>query len=420
MPWSRCVLVLLVTSSVATAEDWPQWLGPRRDASTAEKVAPWKGAIKVLWKQPVGEGHSSPVVAGERVYLHARVKDTTQEVLGAYSVKDGKPLWTKSYDRGNFKSLFGGGPRATPTVSGGKVYTFGITGLLTCFGADAGGQLWQVDTLKEAKATNLFFGASGSPLVEGNLIMANIGGKGASLVAYSNDDGRVAWQTLDDKASYSSPIAIGAGATRQVIFLTAKGLVSVSPNAGKVFWEFPLVDKLFESSTTPVVVGDLLFASSITYGGLALKLENQTTAPKVSQAWMKPELNCYFSTPVAVGKEHLYIVTGTKPNLAALLPGGKKNPTQADLHCVEASTGNILWTRPKVGTYHATLLRTADDKLLLIEEAGDLVLLDPNPKEYRELARSKICGNTWAHPAVANRRLYIRDNNELVCVQLGE
>src|SRR5271167_3548641 len=112
MPRWRGLLLLFVMSTVVRAEDWPQWLGPRRDGSTAEKVAPWKGALKVLWKQPVGEGHSSPVVAGERVYLHARVKDSTQEVLGAYSVKDGKPIWTKTYDRGNFKSLFGGGPRA--------------------------------------------------------------------------------------------------------------------------------------------------------------------------------------------------------------------------------------------------------------------------------------------------------------------
>src|ERR1700674_4269117 len=108
----RSLLVLFIASSVASAEDWPQWLGPRRDGSTAEKVAPWKSALKVLWKQPVGEGHSSPVVAGTRVYLHARVKDSTQEVLGAYSVSDGTIVWTKTYERGNFKSLFGGGPRA--------------------------------------------------------------------------------------------------------------------------------------------------------------------------------------------------------------------------------------------------------------------------------------------------------------------
>src|SRR5438552_6747498 len=138
MPWLRCLVVLLLASSIVSAEDWPGWLGPRRDGSTTEKVVPWKNGLKVLWKQPVGEGHSSPVVVGDRVYLHARVKDTTQEVLGAYSIKDGKPAWSKTYDRGNFKSLFGNGPRGTPTVTGGKVYTFGITGLLTCFDANTG------------------------------------------------------------------------------------------------------------------------------------------------------------------------------------------------------------------------------------------------------------------------------------------
>jgi outer membrane protein assembly factor BamB len=416
----HCAWVLLLVCSTALAEDWPGWLGPRRDGSTTEKIAPWKNGLKVLWKRPVGEGHSSPVVAGERVYLHARVKDTFQEVLGAYSIKDGEPIWSKAYDRGKFTSPFGNGPRATPTVAGGKVYTFGITGLLTCFAADTGDQHWQVDTLKEAKAKNLFFGASCSPLLEGKLVLLNVGGAGAALVAYNKDDGKVVWQTLDDKASYSSPIAIGSGDKRQAIFLTAKGLVSVAPKDGRVYWEFPLVDKLFESSTTPVVAGDMLFGSSITYGGLGLRMAEGLPGPKVSQAWFKPELTCYFSTPVAVGKDHLYIVTGTKPSLAGLLPGAKKQPTQADLHCVEASTGKTMWTRSKVGTYHASLARTGDDKLLLIEEAGNLVLVDPDPKEYRELARAKICGNTWAHPAIADGRLFIRDNNDLVCVQLGE
>jgi outer membrane protein assembly factor BamB len=419
MLWLRTLLVMLTASSLAVAEDWPQWLGPRRDGSTSEIIAPWEGSLKVLWKQPVGEGHSSPVVAGDRVYLHTRVKDTTQEALSAYSVKDGQPIWSKTYDRGNFKSLFGSGPRATPSVAGGKIYTLGITGLLTCFSADGGEQLWQVDALKEAKASNLFFGASCSPLVESNLVLLNVGGKGASLVAYNKDDGKVAWQTLHDRASYSSPIAIGAGDKRQAIFLTAKGLVSVAPKDGKVLWQYPLEDKLFESSTTPVVVGDMLFGSSITYGGLALKLIDSPAGPAVERAWMKPELNCYFSTPVAVGKDYLYIVTGTTPNLGGLLPGAKKQPNKADLRCVEMSTGKTLWTRPKVGTYHASVARTGDGKLLLIEEQGNLVLLDPNPKEYRELARTKICGNTWAHPAIANGHLYIRDNNDLVCVQLS-
>ncbi len=382
--------VLLLASSLACAEDWPKWLGPRRDGSTAEKVRAWKGPLKILWKQPVGEGHSSPVVAGDCVYLHARVKDSTQEIVGAYSIGDGSTVWSKAYERGTFKSLFGNGPRATPTVRDGKLYTYGITGLLTCFDAADGKQLWQRDALKEAKATNLFFGASCSPLVEDNLVFVDAGGKGASVLAFHAQDGSIAWHKLDDKASYSSPIAIGPSDKRQVIFLTAKGLVSLAPKDGHVYWDYPLVDRLFESSTTPVVVGDVLFASSITYGGLGLKLEGGSAGPKVAKAWMNPNLNCYFSTPVAVGKDHLYIVTGTKPSLAELIPGAKRTPTQADLHCVDAATGKILWTRPKVGTYHATLVRTGNDKLLLVEEAGNLVLLDPNPKEYRELARARF------------------------------
>ncbi len=308
--------------------------------------------------------------------------------------------------------------RATPAVTGDKVYTYGISGQLTCFDAKTGEQAWQADVLKDAKAANLFFGASCSPLVDGNLVFLNAGGKGSSLVAYNKDDGKLAWHNLDDKASYSSPIALGTGAARQIVFLTAKGLEAVAPNDGKLLWQQPLVDKLFESSTTPVVAGDILFASSITFGGMGLRIQSGSTGPKAEQAWVNPELTCYFSTPVAVGKEHLYLVTGTKPSLAGLLSGAKKQPTKADLHCVEAATGKVLWTRSHVGTYHASLLRTGDDKLLLVEEAGDLVLLDPNPKEYRELARTKICGKTWAHPAVANGRLYIRDDNDLVCVEL--
>lgn len=410
MPLFRSLCLMLACASLASAADWPQWLGPRRDGSTAEKVAVWKEPLKIVWRQPVGEGHSSAVVADGRVYLHTRVKDQPEEAISAFDARDGKPLWTKTYERAAFKSLFGNGPRATPSVSGGKVYTFGITGVLTCIDAKTGEQVWQKDTLKDLKAANLYFGASCSPLVEGDIVLLNVGGKGASVVAFNKNTGEVAWKTLDDKASYSSPIVVGQGDERAAVFLTAKGLVAAAVRDGSVFWQIPLVDKLFESSTTPVLIGDILFASSITFGGMGAKLDNSQAIPRAKQIWTQPGLNCYFSTPVAVGK-NLYLVTGTKPPALR---------NQADLHCVEAATGQTLWTRPKVGTYHASLLRTGDDKILLVEENGDLVLVQPDPKEYRELARSKICGATWAHPAVADGRLFIRDNKELICVQLAQ
>ena len=403
----QAVMVMVLFTPAARAGDWPQWLGPRRDVSTDEVVKPWKEPLKVLWKQPVGEGHSSPVVARGKVYLHTKLRDKNEEALSVFDASTGKPLAAKPYERGKFSSLFGNGPRGTPTVTDDKVYTFGITGLLTCFSAGGEKQHWQVDTLKKYNAPNLFFGASCSPLVEGDVVLVNVGGKGASVVAFDRHTGAERWKALDDKATYSSPIAVGQGENRQVIFLTASGLVSLAPKDGKVFWQHPLVDKLAESSTTPVLAGDLLFASSITYGGVGLKLKSDP--PAAEQAWMKPELNCYFATPVAVGKDHLYIVTGTRPPALT---------SSATLRCVEAATGKELWHRDKVGTYHATLLRTGDSKLLLLEEGGDLVLLEPSPEKYTELSRSHVCGKTWAHPAVSDGRLYVRDDKELVCVQL--
>jgi outer membrane protein assembly factor BamB len=409
MPWLRSLLALLLCSALALAGDWPQWLGPNRDGASPETVAPWKGSPQTLWRQPVGEGHSSPIVAGGRVFLHTKMKDTDEEEVAAYEAQSGKRLWRTVYPKAAFQSIFGNGPRATPTAADGRIYALGVTGVLTCLEGDTGKQVWQVDTLKQFQASNLRFGVSCSPLVEGDKVLVNVGGKGASVVAFDRNTGKVLWASLDDAASYSSPVAFGQGAERQVVFLTQQGLVSFTPSDGSVFWKFPLVDRLSESSTTPVRAGDLLLGSSVTYGSVGLRLETKDGKPAASQTWKNPSLTCYFSTPVPVGKDHVYLVTGT------FLP-----PAQATLHCIDAKTGQDLWTKPRIGKYHAALLRTGNYKLLLLDDSGNLILLDPDAKEYRELARAKVCGATWAHPALADGRLYVRDEKELICVRLGE
>jgi outer membrane protein assembly factor BamB len=450
MPRLPVTLLLLVCTTSASAGDWPQWLGPRRDASTSEKVAPWKDKLKVVWRQPVGEGNSSPVVAEGRVFIHAKIKDKNEEEVVAYDTRTGKELWRTPYPRAEFQSFYGNGPRGTPAVVEGKVYTFGITGVLACFEADKGKIVWQVDTIKEFNAPKLMFGMAGSPLVEGDKVLVNVGAKGASIVAFDRNTGKVVWKardvahpvtsastmgllssprgqgpllassalilgrTRDDKASYSSPIAFGEGKSRQVVFLTAKALVSLNPADGSTYWEFPLVDRLLESSTTPIHAGNILLGSSITYGSVGLRLETKDDKPSFKEEWKNKELTSYFSTPVPMGKDHIYIVTGKMPN-----PLAPRTPPSATLHCIEAKAGKILWSRPKVGEYHASLMRTGDDKLLLLEEAGDLVLMEPSPKEYKELARAKVSGKTWAHPALADGLLYLRDEKDVLCVQLG-
>jgi outer membrane protein assembly factor BamB len=348
------------------------------------------------------------------VFLHCKVNDNEEEVI-AFDAKTGKELWRKGYTRAAFRSYFGNGPRATPVVVGGKLYTHGITGLLTCWDAAEGKQLWQINALEKFDARNIRFGASCSPIVEGKAVLVNVGGKGASIVAFNKDSGETTWKALDDPASYSSPIAFGEGKNRQVVFLTGSGVVSLNPTDGKTHWIFPLRDRLFESSTTPVLAGDILFASSITFGSAGLRLTTKEDRPAVSQAWKSPALTSYFTTPVTVGREHLYLVSAALPAF-----GGARQPPRADLHCVETATGKSLWKREKVERYHAGLMRTGDGKILMLEDQGELVLVDPNPKEYRELARSKVCGATWSHPALANGKLYLRDDKEILCLQLGK
>jgi outer membrane protein assembly factor BamB len=406
MPLFRSIVVLLAFTLVGAAADWPQWLGPNRDGSTVEKVAAWKGDLKTAWRQPASEGHSSPVVADGRVYLHSCENGKEIEIVQCYEAGTGKLIWYQDYPRGPFKGLFGNGPRATPAMADGKLFTFGATGILSCLDAKSGDKIWQLNTTKEFSPPPLKFGASSSPLVVGNKVLVAVGAKGASVVAVDKNDGKVLWKSLDDRASYSSPILIGSEKDPMAVFLTQKGLVGLRVEDGSPLWNFPFQDQLAESSTTPVRVGDKLLISSITLGTAMLSVDSKDGKTTPKQDWMTKDLTCYFSTPVAVGPDHVYLVTGS-------LLGG-----QSTLHCLDAKKGTVLWKKESVGKYHASLLRTGDNKLLMVEEAGNLVMIDPDPKMYRELARTKICGKTWAHPAVADGRLFIRDDKQLVCVDL--
>jgi hypothetical protein len=406
MPRFLAAVTLTLTLAFALqAADWPQFLGPNRDNSVAEQVEPWKGELKALWKKPVGDAHSSPVVADGVVYAFYQPKGKNADALAAFDAKTGELKWEKSYDRPEFKPLFGPGPRGTPAVSGGKVYTFGGTGILACWDAKTGEIDWKVDTLKDFEAKNLFFGASASPLVADGKVITLVGGKGAGIVAFDAKSGKTAWKVSDDPASYASPVVIN----KQVVALTGSNLRAASLD-GKPLWEVPFKDKLNESSTTPLKIGDAIFASSVTAGSIAVKVSERKEDFKPEKAWENKALTCYFSTPVVVG-DHLYMVNG-----AATLT----NPS-ITLRCVDAKTGKVLWEKKNVGKYHAAIMRcgpAGKERLLMLDDDGNLSLFEPNAKEYKELAKGKVCGKTWAHPALVGDRLYLRDDKELLCVEL--
>lgn len=400
-PWTL-LAVLLALSPVVTAADWPQWLGPARDGAVPGKFGTWSGDLKEVWRKPVGEGNSSPVVANGLIFLHAKVKGKDAEMVQALDAKTGEPKWEQAYDRPPFKPLFGEGPRGTPCVHDGLVYTFGNTGILACWEAATGKPVWKAETLVAPKDDNLMFGVSASPLVVGDLVVVQRGkGKSTGLTAYDRKTGKEAWAAGTDAASYAAPVLLGG----DIIALTGAHLTAVTP-AGQVKWKFPFVDVLNESSTTPIKAGDLYIAASVTAGAVGVRVTEKDGKPTPETVWKNPKLTCYFSTPVPVGKDHLFVVTGSITNPSVVL------------RCVETATGKEVWNKPNVGKYHAALLRDEAGTVLMHSDDGSLRLLAPNVTKYEELAKSKGCGPTWAHPAVADGKLYVRDDKEVICLEL--
>jgi outer membrane protein assembly factor BamB len=413
MTWFRTVFALLVCAAVARAGDWPQWLGPKRDGSTAEKVAPWKEKEppRVLWREAVGPGYSSPVVAGGRVFTHASVKDRHEEEVVARDAVTGKQLWKDSYTRPAFQSVLGNGPRATPTVAGKRLYTIGINGLLSCYEVEKGKRLWQVDLYKQFQADLPSFAVCCSPLVVGNRVIVSVGGKGHCVVALDADTGEVQWQALDDTASTSSPVLFAGGerlrgTAPDVVFLTPLRLVGLDPLDGTLRWERPMVFQPRGTSPTPVAVGDKMVASTQAHGAVAVRVGKKDDKLAAESAWQNKQMKSYFSSGVARG-DLLFLVT----NVVEPLPA-------TAITCLEARTGKELWKKEKVGYFHAGLVRLGDGKLLVLNDSGVLTLLEVDDKGARELTRAKVCGGTLVSPALADGRLYVRDDKEVICLRL--
>ncbi|MFO0937446.1 MAG: PQQ-binding-like beta-propeller repeat protein [Gemmataceae bacterium] len=399
---SACLLLLGISTS-SLAADWPQFLGPKRDGVSSETVSAWTGELKPLWKKPIGPAHSSPVVAKGIVYAFYELKGKNTDTLAAIDGKTGETIWEKSYERDEFEPPFGYGPRGTPVVDGADVFTLGGTGVLASWNAKTGEVNWKVDTLKQFQVENLPFGVSGSPLVYEGRVYVNVGGKGAGVVAFDRATGKTLWQTTNDGMSYSSPIVVGTGEAARIVFLTKQNLIAFHPKTGEVAWKVPYQDQLSESATAPIVVGQTLYGSSVTLGSIALDL----SAPSPKTLWKKRELNCYFSTPVAVGDD-LYMLNGVL-NISPSIT----------LRCVEGKTGKIRWEKSGIGKYHAAIIRTAGDKLLMLDDGGSLTLFEANKQEFKQLAKSKVCGPTWAHPALADGIVYLRDEKNLMAFRVN-
>lgn len=400
-------LNLLLVPPALPAADWPQYLGPTRNAAYAgnDLADTWpKEGPPLAWQKKLGTGWAGPVAASGKAILFHRVAN--EEVVECLDAKTGKELWKQPFPT-RYTDNFGfdNGPRATPCIADGRVFVFGANGNLHALDFATGKPLWSVDTQKDFGADKGFFGFACSPLVEGKMLLVNLGGKnGAGIVACDTGTGKVLWQAPDDEASYSSPIAANISGQRHALFFARHKLVSLDPANGKVRFTFPWGPKMQASvsAAVPVVSGDTVFISA-GYGAGAAAL--RVKAGSVEKLWSGEEqLTAQYVTPV-LRDGFLYgfegrVDTGPRP----------------ELRCVELATGQVRWSTDKIA--HGGILLAGGD-LLITADSGELLRVAANPKAFVEKARAQILGREGrAQPALTDGILLARDKTKLVAVDL--
>ncbi len=397
---------------------WPQYRGPSHDGTIAEVMPAWpKDGPRAAWKVPTLGGFSSFVVENGKAYtlVLRDVEGVNREVVVCLDADSGKEAWSAPVgmakydgggDSGTRENSGGDGPRSTPSLSEGRLYVLSADLALTAFEAASGKQLWRKDLLKEHAGRNISWKNAASPLIEGNLVFVAGGGEGQALLAFDKKDGRLAWKGENDKMTHATPIATTIHGTRQVIFFTQTGLVSVVPASGKVLWRHGFKYNV-STAASPVVAGDIVYCSAgYGVGATAAQISKSGDQFSAKELWREtgPKLANHWSTPVAKDG-YLYGMFqfkeyGTGP-----------------LKCVELKTGKVVWEEAGFGPGNVLL---AGDRLVVLGDAGQLVLAEASPKGYKELSRVQaLTGKCWSTPAYADGRLFVRSTKEGACFDLS-
>jgi outer membrane protein assembly factor BamB len=393
---------LLAASLAGLAGDWPQLRGPARDGISNEvgPIKPWgRTGPEQLWQVEAGDGYASPVVAGGKVVLFHRAGN--EDVVACVDAVTGKRSWRSAYPTRYEDPLGkGDGPRATPVIAAGKVFTLGAGGQLRCLDFKSGKRVWARDLAADYSAPAGFFGLACTPLVEGDRVLVNAGGRGAGIVAFHKDTGKTVWKATDDEASYSSPIAATVDGVRHAFFYTRDGLVSLDPATGTVRFRKRWRSRIHASvnAAMPLLLGGeyLFLTASYGTGAVLLKVKKD----RVEEVWKSNEvLSAHFSTPVAVGA-YLFGFEG-------------RQEEGAKLRCIEWKSGKVRWTED---AYGCGSVIAVGQQLIVLGEGGELALLEASGAKYAEQAKATVLTRpVRAHLALADGRLYARDGKKWVC-----
>ena len=395
----------------AGAQDWGQWRGNQRDGVVNDFTAPpsWPKNLTLKWRVPTGTGFSSPLVRQDRIYLHSRNDEKGLEIVSCLDLNNGKTVWEQSYPvafgQNQYAVKMGKGPNSTPLLNDGKLYTLGVTAIISCFDAQTGKLLWRKDYSQQVDTSKLFCGTAMSPMIEQGAIVVHVGDdRQGSIIALGAADGREKWRWDGDGPGYASPIVAEFAGARQIITLTDKSVVGLSALTGTLLWKMPFPDQWNENISTPVVYQDLLILSGVRRGTLAVKVINSNNQWSTEQVWINKDVAMYMNSPV--------LIDG--------LLFGHSHLRKGQFFCLDARTGKILWTTEGREGDSASILRSGDLLFLLTSDAS-LIVAKKNEKQFEQIAKYQVAESaTWSHPVILNQQILIKDTSNLSMWSLTE
>jgi len=390
------------TPAAATARNyWTNFRGPKRDGKYEEATIStnWPAnGLPVLWKQPVGVGHASFVVADGKAYTIEQRR--SQEVVAAYDMNNGRELWTQKWNAAYTDST-GDGPRATPTWDAGRIYALGATGEFRCLDANNGAVIWGKNILSDNQAKNLPWAMAASPLIVDDKVIVLPGGtSGKSVVAYNKNNGAPVWRVLNDTQAYVSPMLVELAGRRQIVVVSASRVVGLAPENGALLWEYPWDTDNGINVSQPIMVDRNRFFISSGYGkGAALvEVKGSGNSFTASTIWENTNMKNKFNSSV-------------------LYNGYIYGLDEGILVCLDVNTGERKW---KDGRYGYGQIILAGSHLIVTSDKGDVALVKATPSAYTEVARfAAVQGQTWNYPAIDNGKLLVRNSNEMAAYDIS-
>lgn len=374
--------------------DWPQWRGPNRDGAISAFVEPktWPEKLTRKWRVEVGLGYASPVLVGNRVYLFSRQGDN--EVLQALNADTGAKIWDASYAApftvSPAAARHNKGPKSTPTFADGRLFTLGMTNIVTAVDAATGKQLWQ----KPATSAQPLYHTSMSPLVDRGLVVVHVGGHNqGSLNAYDANTGATKWHWDGDGPGYGSPIAVDLGGTRQVITFTQDNLVGVSASTGELLWKRPYKTRSTQNTITPLMYGQTVIVSGLDKGVTAFTVARTNGEWNTENVWENTDVSMYMTNGVIV-----------RDTLVAL-----SNKNSGQFFGLDLKTGKTEWTSAPRQAVNAAIVR-AGDLLFVLKDDAELLVTRSGPKGFETVRTYSVADSaTWAEPVVSGNRVFVKD-----------